>query len=86
MASDAFFCSAIADAAAAVGVSCVIQPGGSIRDEEVIAADIASIAMIFTDYAPLPPLIHGADDESISYWQRRTRTRAGLEGRTVTAG
>ncbi len=34
----------------APGVSCVIQPGGSIRDDEVIAAaDEHGIAMIFTD-------------------------------------
>lgn len=31
------------------GISCVIQPGGSIRDEEVIsAADEADMIMIFT--------------------------------------
>ncbi|PWV99780.1 bifunctional phosphoribosylaminoimidazolecarboxamide formyltransferase/IMP cyclohydrolase [Mangrovibacter plantisponsor] len=50
MASDAFFPFRDGiDAAAAVGVSCVIQPGGSIRDEEVIAAaDEHGIAMIFT--------------------------------------
>lgn len=51
MASDAFFPFRDGiDAAAAVGVSCVIQPGGSIRDDEVIAAaDEHGIAMIFTD-------------------------------------
>ncbi|NRN29777.1 bifunctional phosphoribosylaminoimidazolecarboxamide formyltransferase/IMP cyclohydrolase [Photorhabdus heterorhabditis] len=50
MASDAFFPFRDGiDAAAAVGVSCVIQPGGSIRDNEVIAAaDEHGIAMIFT--------------------------------------
>ena len=33
----------------AAGASCVIQPGGSIRDEEVIAAaDEAGLAMVFT--------------------------------------
>ncbi|SFN87212.1 bifunctional phosphoribosylaminoimidazolecarboxamide formyltransferase/IMP cyclohydrolase [Xenorhabdus japonica] len=50
MASDAFFPFRDGiDAAAAVGVSCIIQPGGSIRDDEVIAAaDEHSIAMIFT--------------------------------------
>ena len=38
------------DAAAAVGITCVIQPGGSIRDDEVIAAaDEHGIAMLFTD-------------------------------------
>ena len=35
--------------AAAVGISAVIQPGGSIRDEEVIeAADEHGMAMVFT--------------------------------------
>ncbi|MGV8001839.1 bifunctional phosphoribosylaminoimidazolecarboxamide formyltransferase/IMP cyclohydrolase [Photorhabdus temperata subsp. temperata] len=50
MASDAFFPFRDGiDAAAAVGVSCVIQPGGSIRDDEVIAAaDEHGLAMIFT--------------------------------------
>ncbi|MBI6549474.1 bifunctional phosphoribosylaminoimidazolecarboxamide formyltransferase/IMP cyclohydrolase [Xenorhabdus lircayensis] len=50
MASDAFFPFRDGiDAAAAAGVSCVIQPGGSIRDNEVIAAaDEHGIAMIFT--------------------------------------
>jgi phosphoribosylaminoimidazolecarboxamide formyltransferase / IMP cyclohydrolase len=50
VASDAFF--PFADgllAAAEVGVTAVIQPGGSIRDEEVIrAADEAGLAMVFT--------------------------------------
>jgi AICAR transformylase/IMP cyclohydrolase PurH (only IMP cyclohydrolase domain in Aful) len=33
-----------------VGVTCVIQPGGSIRDDEVIqAANEHNIAMIFTN-------------------------------------
>jgi phosphoribosylaminoimidazolecarboxamide formyltransferase / IMP cyclohydrolase len=37
------------DAAAAVGVSCVIQPGGSKRDAEVIdAANQQGVSMIFT--------------------------------------
>ncbi|MES1925802.1 bifunctional phosphoribosylaminoimidazolecarboxamide formyltransferase/IMP cyclohydrolase [Salinisphaera sp. T31B1] len=50
MASDAFFPFRDGlDAAAKVGVKAVIQPGGSIRDEEVIAAaDEAGIAMLFT--------------------------------------
>ncbi len=50
MASDAFFPFRDGiDNAAAVGVTAVIQPGGSIRDEEVIAAaDEAGIAMVFT--------------------------------------
>ncbi len=50
MASDAFFPFRDSiDAAAAEGVRAVIQPGGSIRDEEVIqAANEAGIAMVFT--------------------------------------
>lgn len=50
MASDAFFPFRDGiDAAAAVGVSCVIQPGGSVRDDEVIAAaNEHGIAMLFT--------------------------------------
>ena len=50
MASDAFFPFRDGiDNAAADGIRCVIQPGGSIRDEEVIAAaDEADIAMVFT--------------------------------------
>ncbi|EAR08959.1 bifunctional phosphoribosylaminoimidazolecarboxamide formyltransferase/IMP cyclohydrolase [Reinekea blandensis] len=37
------------DQAAEMGVSCVIQPGGSMRDDEVIAAaDEHGIAMVFT--------------------------------------
>ncbi len=50
VASDAFF--PFADGllqAAEAGASCVIQPGGSIRDEEVIAAaNEKGLAMIFT--------------------------------------
>jgi phosphoribosylaminoimidazolecarboxamide formyltransferase / IMP cyclohydrolase len=50
MASDAFFPFRDGiDAAAAAGISAVIQPGGSMRDEEVIAAaDEAGMAMVFT--------------------------------------
>ncbi|MDF7670273.1 bifunctional phosphoribosylaminoimidazolecarboxamide formyltransferase/IMP cyclohydrolase [Orbaceae bacterium ESL0721] len=50
VASDAFFPFRDGvDAAAAVGVTCIIQPGGSIRDDEVIqAANEHNIAMIFT--------------------------------------
>ena len=50
MASDAFFPFRDGiDAAAAEGVSAVIQPGGSVRDEEVIAAaDEHGISMVFT--------------------------------------
>ena len=37
------------DAAAAAGITAVIQPGGSMRDEEVIAAaDEAGMAMVLT--------------------------------------
>ncbi|GKX64668.1 bifunctional purine biosynthesis protein PurH [Pragia fontium] len=50
MASDAFFPFRDGIDAAAVGITCVIQPGGSIRDDEVIAAaNEHGIAMIFTD-------------------------------------
>jgi phosphoribosylaminoimidazolecarboxamide formyltransferase/IMP cyclohydrolase len=50
MASDAFFPFRDGiDAAAAAGITAVIQPGGSMRDDEIIAAaDEASIAMVFT--------------------------------------
>ncbi|KUI97043.1 bifunctional phosphoribosylaminoimidazolecarboxamide formyltransferase/IMP cyclohydrolase [Vibrio sp. MEBiC08052] len=50
MASDAFFPFRDGiDAAAEAGVTCVIQPGGSMRDDEVIAAaDEHGMAMIFT--------------------------------------
>ena len=50
MASDAFlpFRDSI-DLAASAGVRSVIQPGGSIRDDEVIkAADEHDMAMVFT--------------------------------------
>ena len=50
LASDAFF--PFADnvvMAAEGGVTAVVQPGGSIRDDEVIAAaDEAGMAMVFT--------------------------------------
>tara|TARA_B100001175_G_scaffold313546_1_gene321324 strand:- start:2732 stop:4300 length:1569 start_codon:yes stop_codon:yes gene_type:complete len=50
MASDAFFPFRDGiDAAAEIGITSVIQPGGSMRDDEVIqAADEANIAMILT--------------------------------------
>jgi len=50
MASDAFFPFRDAiDAAAEQGIRAIIQPGGSIRDEEIIkAADEHKIAMVFT--------------------------------------
>ena len=50
VASDAFF--PFADgllSAAAAGATAVIQPGGSIRDDEIIkAADKAGLSMVFT--------------------------------------
>jgi phosphoribosylaminoimidazolecarboxamide formyltransferase/IMP cyclohydrolase len=50
VASDAFF--PFADgllAAVEAGATAVIQPGGSLRDDEVIAAvDDAGLAMVFT--------------------------------------
>jgi len=50
MASDAFFPFRDGiDSAAKVGIAAVIQPGGSVRDEEVIAAaDEHDMAMVFT--------------------------------------
>jgi phosphoribosylaminoimidazolecarboxamide formyltransferase/IMP cyclohydrolase len=50
VASDAFF--PFADgliAAAEAGITAIIQPGGSMRDQEVIdAADARGLAMVFT--------------------------------------
>lgn len=50
MASDAFFPFRDGvDAAAAAGVRAIVQPGGSVRDREVVeAADEHGIAMVFT--------------------------------------
>lgn len=50
LASDAFFPFRDGiDAAAQAGVGCIIQPGGSVRDDEVVAAaDEHGIAMVFT--------------------------------------
>jgi len=50
MASDAFFPFRDGiDAAASEGITAVIQPGGSVRDGEVIdAANEAGMAMMFT--------------------------------------
>ncbi|MCK5742010.1 MAG: bifunctional phosphoribosylaminoimidazolecarboxamide formyltransferase/IMP cyclohydrolase, partial [Chlorobi bacterium] len=50
VASDAFFPFADGvEQAAEAGATAVIQPGGSVRDEEVIAAaDKYGIAMVFT--------------------------------------
>jgi phosphoribosylaminoimidazolecarboxamide formyltransferase/IMP cyclohydrolase len=50
MASDAFFPFRDGiDVAAEHGITCVIQPGGSVRDKEIIAAaDEHDMAMLFT--------------------------------------
>ena len=50
MASDAFFPFRDGiDSAAEAGITAIIQPGGSVRDDEVIAAaDEHNIAMVFT--------------------------------------
>jgi phosphoribosylaminoimidazolecarboxamide formyltransferase / IMP cyclohydrolase len=50
MASDAFFPFRDGiDAAAKAGIKAVIQPGGSMRDEEVVAAaNEHEMAMVFT--------------------------------------
>lgn len=50
LASDAFFpFSDSVEAAAAAGITAIVQPGGSVRDDEVIAAaDDHGIAMVFT--------------------------------------
>ena len=50
LSSDAFFpFRDTVDAAAKAGVTAIIQPGGSVRDEEsIIAADEYGIAMVFT--------------------------------------
>jgi phosphoribosylaminoimidazolecarboxamide formyltransferase/IMP cyclohydrolase len=51
LASDAFFpFSDSIDAAHAAGITCIIQPGGSMRDQEVIdACNKYGIAMLFTN-------------------------------------
>ena len=66
--------------AAEAGATAIAQPGGAMRDEEVIAAaDRFSLAMVFTGRAPLPPLMRTADvDEGNGYRQRRPRARAVL--------
>jgi phosphoribosylaminoimidazolecarboxamide formyltransferase/IMP cyclohydrolase len=50
LASDAFFpMPDTVEAAAQAGVTAIIQPGGSIRDaDSIAAADAAGVAMIFT--------------------------------------
>jgi phosphoribosylaminoimidazolecarboxamide formyltransferase/IMP cyclohydrolase len=50
MASDAFFPFADGiEAAAKCGIAAVVQPGGSLRDDEVIAAvDTLDLVMVYT--------------------------------------
>jgi phosphoribosylaminoimidazolecarboxamide formyltransferase/IMP cyclohydrolase len=50
LASDAFFpFRDTVDAAAAAGIQAIVQPGGSMRDAEVIAAaNEHGLAMVFT--------------------------------------
>jgi phosphoribosylaminoimidazolecarboxamide formyltransferase/IMP cyclohydrolase len=50
LASDAFFpMRDTVDAAAAAGIKAIIQPGGSIKDaDSIAAADEHGIAMVFT--------------------------------------
>jgi len=50
MASDAFFpFRDNVDAAAKLGVTAIVQPGGSVRDQESVAAcDEHGLAMVFT--------------------------------------
>ena len=50
LASDAFFPFADGPALAIeAGVTAIVQPGGSMRDDEVVAAaDEAGVAMVFT--------------------------------------
>lgn len=52
LASDAFFpFRDNVDEAAKFGISAIIQPGGSMRDNEVIeAADELNLAMVFTGF------------------------------------
>ena len=55
LASDAFFpMSDTVEAAAKAGITAIIQPGGSIRDEDSIKkADEYGIAMVFTGFVTL---------------------------------
>ncbi len=50
LASDAFFPFADGlEAAAAAGVTAVVEPGGSVRDDDVVAAaDRLGVALVFT--------------------------------------
>jgi len=66
VASDAFF--PFPDgllAAADAGATCAVQPGGSVRDDEVIAAaDARNMAMIFTGVRHFQALIQCPADWS----------------------
>ena len=87
-ASDAFFPFRDGlDVVAELGIKSVIQPGGSKRDAEVIAAaDEHGIAMMFTGIAPLSPLASAKRHESDDRGRRRSGARTRLEVRAVRAG
>ena len=54
----------------------IVQPGGSVRDEDVVAAaDAAGIAMVATDRPPLPPLTARARLEIVRTCGARTCER-----------
>ena len=61
LASDAFFpFPDNIDLAAAAGVTAIVQPGGSIRDSEIIeTANKYNLAMVFYRRPPLPSLVPG---------------------------
>ncbi len=75
LASDAFFPFADGpELALEAGVTAIIQPGGSVRDEEVVAAvDAAGASMVATGTPPLPPLSRRRFEGPF-----RARTRGGL--------
>ena len=67
--------------ALAAGATAVIQPGGSIRDDEVIAAaDERGIAMVFQSYALYP---HMTVYENLAYGLKNRRTPAAEIARRV---
>ena len=60
------------------GVTALVQPGGSVRDDEVIAAcDEAGAAMVFTGPAALPALSVQAGDAQAARAARVLRPRTG---------